>query len=442
MPSPTTSPAVRAAADPAFTGVAVGSVQEQQARYAAHFLATQLAATGNHLNYPDAGFGIWPDPGNTIDAVLALDATRTGGTAAEAATDWVEENLEEYIEYPGTPISTGGTGKALILADAQGRNPRAFGGYDLVGELQGLVTAEGRFGSSANDYGVTINQALAVIGLQRAGVTLPASSVEFLGAQQCADGGVRGTIAASTCTSDPDATAFAAQAFLAGGDTARAARALDHLESRQRADGALTNATGEGANANTTGLAAQAFALGGRSPAHLRATSFILGLQWGCDAPSQYRGGIAFNADSRTATNANLEKGIRATPQAVLGLVGGALPTVESSDDVAASTVATPCAAPSPTATPTTRPTATSPALPTTTPTVTEPTTPEAGTPGTGGGDDDDSDGAVAGSDTSDDAPGLAYTGAEPMLPLLVATLLLLAGGATILVSRRRGAHQ
>ncbi|KGN41428.1 hypothetical protein N801_07710 [Knoellia aerolata DSM 18566] len=439
-PSPTAnatpSRAVEAAADPAFSRVAVGSVQEQQADYAAHFLATQLAATGNHLNYPDAGYGVWPDPGNTIDAVLALDATGTGGTAAAAATDWVEANLEEYVEYPGTPISTGGTGKALILADAQGRDPRAFGGYDLVAELRDLVTVEGRFGSSDNDYAVTINQALAIIGLQRAGVTLPAASVDFLAEQQCADGGVRGGIGAATCTSDPDATAFAAQAFLAGGDTARAARALDHLESRQRADGALTNATGEGANANTTGLAAQAFALGGRAPAHLRATSFILGLQWGCDVPSQYRGGIAFSADSRTATTANLEKGIRATPQAVLGLVGGALPTVVA-DDLAAGTVATPCAASSPTTTPTPTSTPSASASPTTTPTGSGPTGSAPGTPGT--------DGPAAGPDSPDaqgSGPGLAYTGAEPTLPLVIATLLLLAGAATILVARRRGVHQ
>lgn len=416
----------QAAPDPTFTVVPLGSLELQQGRYAAHFLATQLAKTGNHLNYPDAGFGIYPDTGNTIDAVLALDATGTGGTAAAAATTWVEQNVKDYVAYGGGPASVGGAGKALVLAAVQGRDPHAFGGLDLIATLQDLVTAEGRFGAADNDYGVTINQALPMIGLDRAGVAIPATSLAFLAKQQCADGGVRGSLDATTCVSDPDATAFAAQAFLAADDTAHATPALNYLESRQRTDGSMANASGEGANANTTGVAAQAFALGGREVPYLKAASFIMSLQWTCGVPAENRGGIPFTAADRAVTKANVEKAIRATPQAVLGLLGGSLVTVEN-DDVVATTTATPCVAPPSTAT----------ASPTTSAAAT--VSPSAKAPVAGGPSVPQAGGAplVKGSGS-----GLAYTGASVLAPLGIALLLLLAGAATILVSRRRGAHQ
>jgi hypothetical protein len=412
--------APQAAPDPTFTVVPLGNYETQQGRYAAHFLAQQLRATGDHLNFPVSEWGTFADTGNTIDAILALDATNTGGTAAAAATAWVEKNLGDYIAYPGSPVSSGGTGKALILAAAQGRDPHAFGGFDLVAELQKLVTAQGRFGTADNDYGVTINQVLPMIGLQKAGVAVPDASLAFLGAQQCADGGVRGGLDATTCASDPDATAFAAQAFLALGDTARATKALDYLVSRQRADGALTNASGEGANANTTGVAAQAFALGGRDVPYLKAADFIVSLQWKCEVAPQYRGGIAFTTADRTVNTANVEKAVRATPQAVLGLVAGSLPTVDN-DGVVATTTAQPCAAPTTT---TSNPSST--ATGSTGPTGSS--APTTGSPATSG-------------TSVPSGQGLAYTGASPFLPLTIAVLLLLAGAATILVSRRRGTH-
>ncbi len=413
----------QAAPDPTFTVVPIGNYEQQQGRYAAHFLAQQLKATGDHLNFPVSEFGTFADTGNTIDAILALDATDTGGTAAAAATAWVEKNVGEYIAYPGSPVSSGGTGKTLILAAAQGRDPHAFGGFDLVAELQKLVTAQGRFGTANNDYGVTINQILPMIGLQKAGIAVPDASIAFLGAQQCTDGGVRGGLDATTCASDPDATAFAAQAFLALGDTARATKALDYLVSRQRADGALTNASGEGANANTTGVAAQAFALGGRDIPYLKAADFIESLQWKCEVAAPYRGGIAFTSANRTINTSNVEQAIRATPQAVLGLVAGALPTVDS-DGMVATTTAQPCAAPTTT---TSTPTSTGTSTPTGTGTGSS--TPTTGSPTTAG-------------PSTPAGPGLAYTGASPLMPLTIAVLLLLAGAATILVSRRRGTHQ
>jgi hypothetical protein len=392
---------------------------EQQARYAAHFLATRLRANGDHFDYPDTGFGLYPDHGNTIDAVLALDASGTGGAAADAATDWVQGTVGGYVEFGGDTF-TGPTGKTLVLAAAQGRDPRAFGGKDLVGSLQGLLAPTGRFGTSANDFGVTINQALAIIGLQRSGAAVPASALTYLAAQQCADGGVRGTLGEPTCVTDPDATAFAAQAFLAAGDAARAGRALDRLTALQRPDGGLSNSSGEGANANTTGVAAQAFALGGRAGAYTRAAGFLLGLQWGCAEPAAVRGAFAFTRATATVTGANVDSAIRATPQATLGLLADSLVTVEAGA-MAADTLATPCAA-----------------APTSEPTPTTSTTPTAQPAAVGGPSDPTSVVVVA----SDDAPGpaaLAHTGTEVLPTVLTGLALLLLGAATVAASRHRG---
>lgn len=305
--------------------------------WAANFLATQLAVNGHFLNTPPSKWGVFPDVGNTIDAILALDGAAAGGTEAAAATTWVQGQAASYTSFidnwtdPANPttITMGGPlGKLAVLAVAQGADPDNFGGVHMVTELQALETPAGRFGSSATDFDVTINQVWAMLGLFRAGVAVPPSAVTYLAAQQCGDGGVRGTLEAEPCVSDPDATAFAAQAFLATGNTAAADKALTFLQDRQAADGSLVNASGEGANANTTGMAAQAFAAGGRSGPLAAATAFLRSLQWGCSAPEADRGGIAFTAATMAINADNVAAAVRATPQATLGLAGGSLLTV------------------------------------------------------------------------------------------------------------------
>ncbi len=382
----------------------------QATAWAANFLATQLAANGHFLNTPPSQWGTFPDVGNTIDAILALDGAAAGGTEATAATTWVEGQAAGYSSFvdtwtdPANPttITMGGPlGKLAVLAVAQGANPDSFGGVQLVTQLQALATPGGRFGSSATDFDVTINQVWAMLGLFRAGVSVPAASVTFLEAQQCADGGVRGTLGKEPCVSDPDATAFAAQAFLAVGDSAAATKSLDFLQSRQGADGSLVNASGEGANANTTGVAAQAFAAGGRTAALAAATAFLRSLQWGCATPEADRGGIAFTLATMTVNADNVAKAIRATPQATLGLAGGSLVTV-SAEGQAPGTIPMDCTVP-----------VTPPPAPVITP-VSAPSAPVAVT------------------------PTLAETGTDVSGPLALGSALV-ALGLVLVAARRRG---
>lgn len=410
---------------------------------AAHFIATTLAANGDHYDYPPSDWGTFPDVGNTIDAILALGATGSGGDQVAASLAWVQSQANGYALEWGA--SSGGLGKLAIVAAATGSDPTSFGGIDLPAELHGLLAPDpepstpqtpGRFGTSDNDYDVTINQALAMLGLHRTTGTIPPESLEYLAAQQCEDGGVRGTLDAEPCVSDPDATAFAAQAFTAAGAGDRAGRALDHLVGLQLADGSLTNASGEGANANTTGVAAQAFAAGGRTEAAGLAATFLRSLQWGCEAADGYRGGIAFTTATMDQTESNLHSAIRATPQALLGLARGSLVTVDATD-LAAGTVPMTC--------PTDEPSVDEPPVdepPVDEPPVDEPPVgeppvnePPAGTPPTVVQ-------PVVTAPTSTPTPAtgaLAHTGTDPTVPFLLASGLI-AAGAVLLIVRQRAA--
>ena len=105
---------------------------------AAHYLEQQLVATGYVLQ----SFG-YPDLGLTADAILALDAAGTGQDAAAAAT---QKLVDDPVAYTGfgdpTEVYAGAVAKLLNVAIAQGIDPAAVGGFDLVSTLTGPRAAE------------------------------------------------------------------------------------------------------------------------------------------------------------------------------------------------------------------------------------------------------------------------------------------------------------
>ena len=422
--SKATGAATRDRVSAALLADAAGS-SAPQAAYAADFLARTLADRDHHYDYPD---GDWFDGGNTIDALIAFAATGSGGTEASAALEYLESNLVsgEIDSYDGLDAEryAGPIAKALLGILVAGEDPTNVQGMDLVEELQGLEDPEGRFSdvSIYGDNSNTIGQALAVIALLRAGQSVSDASIEVLLAQQCADGGFRGTIGDATCSSDPDATAFAAQALLAAGSATAAGEALDNLATIQRADGSVRSTDGV-ANANTTGVAAQAFAAGGRDTELADAQAFLVSLQYGCSSPAALRGGIAFSVEKRSTTVAS-DEDLRATPQATLGLTGQSLLSVSWPEQATNGTTTLPCAA-----TPTTSPSST------------------VGSPSTGGSTG--GTGVSQPSDQSDPSPAagstttgsLAQTGSDLLRPALLGLLLLVLGALAVFASRRRGAH-
>lgn len=414
----------------------------------ANYLEEQLRDGGHHFSVDVAGT-LYADYGVTADAVLALAAAGTGQDEATLATQYLADNVKNYASYDdGDPttvddVYAGSVAKLLNVAVAQGVDPTAFGGWDLVDTLEGLENAQGRFADQSpwGDYSNVFGQSFALIGLHRAGATVSADARAYLLAQQCPGGGFALYMTDAGCTdaanADPDATAMAVQALVAvGGASSAVSDALDYLAGRQNADGAVGGAGPTAAvNANSTGLAGQAFLAGGRSAQARAAVGYLTGLQYGCTFPTALRGGIAYDQaayDAQRTAGQDATPGDqdrRSTSQALLALAGTPLGSVTARGaDAEAPDLA--CASASPTASPSGSATSTS--APTSTGGSTSDPT---GTAGSGGGSTTD---PVAAGPTG----SLAQTGSEPLVPVLVGLVLLVLGGVAVALSRgRRGAH-
>jgi hypothetical protein len=386
---------------------------EDPAEAGAGWIASKLV-DGNHLEVTFDGSS-FPDYGLTADAVFAFDAAGVAQDAASRATDYLEDNVGSYVGDGEGESYAGALAKLVNLAAAQGVDPTAFGGRDLVTELSALECGSpsrsdcpagdtGRFSdkSAFGNFSNGIGQSLALIGLERTTSTGPsAASVTFLIGQQCDDGGFPENFNTATCTSSIDTTGFATQALLLGGPAAAPAAqdAIAFLKSVQNSDGSFTGNDSD--NTNTTALAAQALTAAGESAAAASARQFIASLQSGCSASPADRGKIAYDA-------AGGGDDLRASTQAVPALAGVPLGQI-TSDGAEAEAPTLACAA-----------------VPTTTPGATTTTTPGTGT-GTGSGG-------------TGSAPGggvLANTGGAPR-PAVAGGALLMIGAGLVLLARRR----
>ncbi|NNM46066.1 hypothetical protein [Knoellia koreensis] len=425
---------------------------------AAHYLVQELVRGEHHFSTVVDGVGTFADYGVTADAVLALDAAGAGQTEATATTSYLAEHAVDYIGFGDkTEVAAGPVAKLLLVASAQGVDPRAFGGYDLVATLESLAKPNGKYAdqSKYGDYSNLFSQSLAIMALDRAGRPVPAQAVSFLRAQQCPGGGFRlfypatgdqGAPCTDATAADPDATAMAVQALIAVASTSDsgAAAGLDYLASRQGADGGIGGGGPQTQrNANTTGLAGQAFLAGGRKAQARLAAEFLGNLQYDCSFPSTLRGGIAYD---QTAFGAQKAAGSKAEPadqdrrsttQAILALAGTPLYAV-SATGADANAPALTCAAPttSTSGTPSTSSSSSSSTSSSTDGTSTTAAPGEPGEPGAGGSGD-------AGNQpvASSTPAGLAFTGANLAVTLALAVLLLAAGAAAIAVARRKGSH-
>jgi hypothetical protein len=414
---------------------AVGpATSSDPALLAGHYLEQQLAAGGHHFSVTFDGVD-YPDHGVTADAVLALDAAGTGQTEAAAATAWLAGDVVGYVGFGDpTEIGAGSVAKLLNVAVAQGIDPTAFGGFDLLGTLTGLEKPNGRFSdvSKYPDSSNTFGQSFALIGLHRAGGTVSSNARAYLLNQQCANGGFKLYMDDAGCTTDtdadPDATAMAVQALIAiGGESTAVGDGLDYLTGLQGASGGIGGGgPTSGVNANSTGLAGQAFLAAGRTAQARAAVGYLTTLQYGCGLPAALRGGIAydpaaFSATTTAGTSAKpADQDRRSTAQAILALAGTPLATVTAAGADAL--------APAPDCAATT--------APTTTPSSSvDPTSSGAPTEGAGGSDPSTTvDAAATGS--------LAQTGTDLLAPALLGLALVVLGAVAVVASnRRRGAH-
>ncbi len=357
---------------------------------------------GNHLETIFDGVP-YPDHGLTADAVLAFDSADVAQTRAAAATAWLAEpdNVVTYAGNGTTDSYAGSLAKLSLVASAQGEDPTAFGGVDLVERLLARQVASGRFSDLSSfpppsDFSNALSQSLAVISLLRVGTAEASAAAEagagYLAGSQCDDGGFPLQFEQATCTSQPDATGFAVQAMLAAGLDEEAGAALDYLEEVQDTGGGFSD--GGVLNANSTGLAGQALRSGERTDAADAAVDFLLTLQIGCDGPAAERGSIRFDA-------AGAGDSQRATAQGIVGITGVSLLDVDATGDAAATPVID-CTPPS---------SSTSPSVPS--------TSAQAGPVPGGSGE-------------------LPATGVRPVPATGVGVLLLLAGVGLVLLARQR----
>ncbi len=274
------------------------------------------------------------DQGLTADVIMGLASADTGGAVQKKATDWLEANAGAYIESKGGPgtVFAGGLAKLTLVAAVEHRDPKDFGGHDLVKTLTARMQENGRFTDKnpTGDGSQQFTQSLAVLALQRTGGA-PAKAVDFIAGSRCPDGGFPLGLGATpaTCKSHMDSTGLAVQALLGSGRTAAVRPALDWLVKQQLPGGGFPdNSMGSGAkaNSNSTALAVQALAAGGRTEAAAKGVAWLRSRQVNCSAPAKDRGAVGFlepKADGMA---------LRATAQVVPALAGRSLAQVDAAD--------------------------------------------------------------------------------------------------------------
>ncbi|MGN6246638.1 MAG: prenyltransferase/squalene oxidase repeat-containing protein [Motilibacteraceae bacterium] len=214
----------------------------------------------------------------------------------------------------------------------------------------------GLYGSADPTYDGVYRQGLALLALHAAGATPDQTAVQWLLAQQCADGGWASfrTSTTTACTpgsEDSNATGMAVQALAALGQTKAARAGTTWLEDQQNADGGVGTNPGAKSDANSTALFVNALLAVGTDPAGVTkngksAYDELLALQVPCDAKvAADRGAYAYQPDAGGALTANGY----ATVQATVAAAGKALPVQPAGAGSPAPTADQVCAAGTPT---------------------------------------------------------------------------------------------
>ncbi|MBB4795564.1 prenyltransferase beta subunit [Streptomyces nodosus] len=215
-----------------------------------------------------------PNYSLTADAAYALAAVDGKSATLDKVTDFLAAHTEDFAYPDGpdrAPDATAAARLALLAESTEG-DPHAVGGHDLIGDLTKNVcpagpesdeptpgcTAKGDFRGATYAEG----QALSVLALLRAGQTPPAETVARLTQLQCKDGGVTSILIrpGEYCDGDPATTGLVALVLhQAGGQEDAVARARTSLTKSQREDGAFPGYTGSPSGSITaTAYAAQA----------------------------------------------------------------------------------------------------------------------------------------------------------------------------------------
>lgn len=286
---------------------------------------TRLKLGRYHESGPGSGFA---DYGLTIDTAYALAATDRDRATLRNIVDFLDKggkdgtgrSVHNWTGAGSKHVSSGSLGKTALLAQVVDRDPRAFGGKDLIG---GLASAVCEAPSSGKDRSCAakgayrnvlsvFSQSLGIMAQYRAGEGEAAREpVAYLEGLQHPSGAWPSLIP-TTGDSEVDSTAMAAMALdLVPGERARAAvdRALAWIAGRQLPDGGFPGASGN--SVNSAALAIQGLSLDAEKYADriAKARAFLV-TQQNAD------GGFNIAKDGQRGSD------VRASAQAVGGATG------------------------------------------------------------------------------------------------------------------------
>lgn len=269
------------------------------------------------------------DYGLTIDVALGLHGAERKPTVVQEIATAFAPNVSSYTGFM-TDRYAGNIGKAAVLALAAHRDPRDFGGQDLIAQLEERVSTTapitGRIEDlGATDYANVFGQAHAVRALTLTDSTRVADATAFLLQQQCAAGFFRAAFTADkalpdqSCDGAPsaqqpnvDATALAVlslQSSKVAGVKAAVRKAVRWLSENQRGNGSFStkNKAKGKSNANSTGLAGWALGVNGATGKAAKAAVWIRNLQAPTRNPcsgrlGKHAGAIALDAQAYSLT--------------------------------------------------------------------------------------------------------------------------------------------
>ncbi|MEU3602698.1 prenyltransferase/squalene oxidase repeat-containing protein [Streptomyces sp. NPDC006798] len=360
------------------------------------------------------------DFGLTIDGAFALAATGHDDNKLRGVVDFLDQGgrdgegrtLHDWTRAGTDRPSGGSIGKAALLAQVVGRDPRKFGGRDLIAELGQAVcpaaaeadgcVAAGNYRNAKSVFG----QSLGVVAQVRAGEREAAAKPAGYLLSLQKDSGAWPSVLPATDPNDQDvdSTAMAAMALdLVGGPEADAAveRALTWLAGRQFADGGFPGAAGN--SVNSAALAVQGLSLD--APAHrakiAKAREFLAERQ-------NPDGGFTINKGGQPGSD------VRASTQAVGGSTGISFAVLKRG---LSGTSPQPDPGPGPDGKP-----------------------PVIVTPGDSSGGSAGGSGVSGGTGVTGGGGRLASTGTDALTVAGIAVALLVAGAGAVVVVRRRGA--
>jgi hypothetical protein len=304
---------------------AAAITDRRRAWAAAGYLASRQAEDGTFA-------GSVSPVGGTADAVVSLVAARRGPRVIGRSLGYLADQVR------GGEVDTVGLrAKVVMAARAGGRNPRRFGGENIVHDIRMTLQSDGRYGETTPVF----DQTLAILALTGVGVPIPESAETWLAQAQCDDGGWQYDEPAAgdddehcwdgTDTdffqSDTNTTALAVQALESVGAEPPGADPFGYFDAARDPikRGWGYDLTFNLTDANSTSLVIQAFVASDRDAPHT-AERALRNLQYDVCGNNHGAFALSWQDPEGDGTYKRTGPDTYATTGAILGLLDQALP--------------------------------------------------------------------------------------------------------------------